>query len=136
MIEAPPPSGFVGTDAGVGEGAAEFVVDEPERVVLRVQAPARGFLYLADQYHRGWTATVDRIPTPILRANHVFRAVEVPAGESMVEFRYTPASVRIGAAITIATLAGLALLAIAARRRAPPRTPSGPAGLPASSPAW
>lgn len=136
LIEAPPPSGFVGTDDGAGEGAAEFVVDEPERVVLRVQAPARGFLYLADQYHRGWTAAVNRLPTPIVRANHVFRAVEVPAGESIVEFRYTPASVRIGAAITVGTLAGLALLAIAAWRRAPPRTPGGPGGLPANGPAW
>jgi hypothetical protein len=127
LIEAPPASGFVGADDGVGEGTAAFVVDEPEHVVLRVQAPARGFLHLADQYHRGWRATVNGLETQIVRANHVFRAVEVPAGESLVEFRYVPSSERIGAAITVGTLAGLAFLAIAAwRRRSPAGTPRAP----------
>ena len=76
-----------------------------------MSAPARGFLYLADQYFPGWRATVNGAPAPILRANYAFRAVEVPAGTSTVEFRYRPVSVLIGAAITAITLAGLAILA-------------------------
>jgi hypothetical protein len=47
-----------------------------------------------------------------MRANYLFRAVEVPAGESTVEFRYAPASVRIGAAITGAVLLGLVVIGL------------------------
>ena len=110
LLEQFPPSGFLGEvepPADSRAAAVEFLVDEPERVVLRVQAPARGFLHLADQYFPGWRATVDGNPTPILPANYLFRAVEVPAGESTVEFRYAPASVRIGAAISAASILGV-----------------------------
>jgi len=64
-------------------------------------------------------ATVDGIPTPILRANYAFRAVRVPAGISVVEFRYRPRSVWLGAAITLGSLAAVATYAAVAlgRRR-------------------
>jgi uncharacterized membrane protein YfhO len=39
--------------------------------------------------------------TAVLRANYLFRAVKVPAGESEVEFRYRPASFQAGAAISL-----------------------------------
>jgi hypothetical protein len=40
----------------------------------------------------------------------MFRAVAVPAGEHMVEFRYEPQPLQIGAAATLAT--GMLLLAV------------------------
>jgi hypothetical protein len=49
------------------------------------------------RYYPGWVATVDRIEVPILRSDFAFRAVSVPAGDHLVEFRYRPASVRYGA---------------------------------------
>src|SRR5262249_20439294 len=70
-----------GTGGG-GTGTVEFMVDDPERVVLRVHATTPGFLLLADEYFPGWTATVNGEPRPIVRANHTFRLVEVPAGDS------------------------------------------------------
>jgi hypothetical protein len=112
LLEESPPSGFHGAGSGLGGGSAEIIVDQPERVVVRVQAPVRGFLHLADQYFPGWGATVNGEPAPILRANYLFRAVEVPAGESTVEFRYRPTSVRVGAAITLLTLVSLVVFAL------------------------
>jgi Bacterial membrane protein YfhO len=103
LIESPPSSGFTG-DSNVGDGTVEFVRDEPERVTLRTHAPEHGFVFLADEYFPGWHATVDGEPTPILRANHAFRLVEVPAGDSLVEFRYAPLSLRLGALISCLTL--------------------------------
>jgi membrane protein YfhO len=117
LLEAPPPDGFRGTADDAGAASVQFIADEPERVVLRVRAPARGFLHLADQDFPGWQATVDGAPVSILRANYLYRAVEVPAGESTVEFRYRPASLAIGAAITTTTLLALALLTVLRRRR-------------------
>jgi hypothetical protein len=98
-----------------GTGTAELIVDEPEHVVVRVHASAPGFLFLADEYFPGWTATVNGDPHPIVRANHTFRVVEVPAGESEVAFRYRPLSLRIGAAVSVVAV----LLFVWLWRRAP-----------------
>jgi uncharacterized membrane protein YfhO len=44
-----------------------------------------------DAYYPGWRAYVDGVRTPIYRANIAFRAIEVPAGEHRVVYRYEPA---------------------------------------------
>jgi hypothetical protein len=118
LVEAPPPSGFRGEEGdSPGPGRVEFLRNEPEHVVLRVRAPARGFVVLADQYFPGWEATVNDKPTPIVRANYVFRLVEVPAGESRVEFRYAPGSVRLGAWVSGLTLLGVIGVLVLPRTR-------------------
>lgn len=117
LLEAPPPSGFLGAPGAAADGAVVFERNDPEHLVLRVRAPAAGFLQLADQYAPGWTATVDGAPAPILRADYLFRAVEVPAGESVVEFRYRPTIVLAGGAVSAATVASLLGIAYWRRRR-------------------
>ncbi len=108
LVEEAPASGFLGSPGGVGR--VEFVEDRGERVVLRVHAPKAGFLHLADQYFPGWTVHVNGEPAEILRANYVFRIVEVPAGESTVVFEYGLTPIYIGAAISLLTLAALSWL--------------------------
>jgi uncharacterized membrane protein YfhO len=92
------------------------VRDDPEHIVLDVDAPVRGFLFLADQHAPGWSASVNGAPSPIRRANFAFRLIEVPQGTSRVELRYRPASVPIGAAISIVTLVGVGLVLLRGRR--------------------
>ena len=115
LVDVPPDSGFLGeppapdgSAPAAGDPRATFVRDDPEAIAMDVQAPARGFLVLADQYRDGWYATVNGTPVPIQRANYVFRLVEVPAGRSRVEFRYAPRSLALGA-----LLSALALLVMA-----------------------
>ncbi len=48
------------------------------------------FLVLADTYYPGWVARIDGRPAPIVRTNHAFRGVIVPAGTSSVFFSYEP----------------------------------------------
>lgn len=95
---------------GDGSGSVEFVADEPERVVLRVRATAPGFLFLADEYFPGWTATVNGQAQDIVPANHSFRLVAVPAGESEVVFTYRPLSLRIGAVVSAIAVIGFVIL--------------------------
>ena len=104
LVEEPMPSGFTGLNGTVAGGSVRFVRDDPEHLVIDVDAPARGFMVLADQYYPGWQATVNGAETPIHRTNFMFRLVEVPAGTSRIEFRYRPRSVAIGAAISAATV--------------------------------
>ena len=99
-----------GTGAGGdGAGHASIVRDDPQTVAVAVEADAPGFLFLADQYAAGWTAEVDGKRAEILRANHAFRLVAVPAGRSQVVFRYRPRSLWIGAAVSLATALVVAL---------------------------
>jgi hypothetical protein len=104
-------------------GSVTFETDEPERVRLAVRTDAEQYLVLSDSWYPGWTATVDGVAVPIERANILFRAVAVPPGAHMVEFRYEPRSVQIGAMLSAAGLAVAAVLAAGAfvwsrRRRA------------------
>jgi len=116
LLEEPPPSGFLGGPLEA-RGKAHFVRDDAETVVIDVDAPTAGFLVLSDQFYRGWSAEVNERPTPILRTNYLFRAVEVPAGHSRVIWRYHPRTFQIGAAVSLGSALLLALaLAISWRR--------------------
>jgi hypothetical protein len=99
---SPPPNG----SAEVGTVA--FLADEPERVVLRVTASRPALLVLSDTYLAGWCCAVDGAPVPVLRANYLYRAVAVPGGEHVVEFRYRPRGLSAG---VVVTAFGLLLLA-------------------------
>lgn len=77
------------------------------RVEMRVSAPQPGLLVLNDTWYPGWKASVNGIGRPIFRANLLFRAIEVPAGESEIVFAYDPPQGKLGL-----LLAGIGLLII------------------------
>ncbi|WP_373809538.1 hypothetical protein [Porphyromonas loveana] len=60
-------------------------------------------------YPHGWTATIDGQPASIIRANYVLRALELPAGQHRVEFRFDPRSLHITEAIAKTALVLLLL---------------------------
>ena len=64
----------------------------------------------------GWRVTVDGEERPLLRANYLFRAVAVEPGQHTVEFRYAPGSIRVGAALSLATAAALTVFFVRRRR--------------------
>jgi hypothetical protein len=85
---------------------------------LRTRAPRRGLVYCAESFFPGWRARVNGRPVEIRRANHAFKAVEVPAGMVVIEFSYWPPGLGPGLAISGLSLLALAVLAL---RRAPTR---------------
>ena len=117
LVDEPPASGFLGTDGPIG-GRVEVRLDDPEHLRFAVTAGRRAFLYVGDQYYPGWRATVNGRPVPVLRANHAFRAVEVPAGTSDVEMIFRPPLLLVGAAVSgVSLLAAGGLLVLGRRRR-------------------
>jgi hypothetical protein len=67
----------------------KVVSTEANRVEVLCEQQEASVLYYADLYDKNWKATVDGQPTPILIANHAFKAVHVPAGKHRVVFRYS-----------------------------------------------
>lgn len=100
-------------EGGTG-GRVEFVEYSDTRIALRVQSPSESYLILKDAYYPGWQATLNDEPTPILRANVMFRAVAVPAGKSAVVFSFEPrlwqAALYGGGALWMMALAYLFIL--------------------------
>lgn len=118
LVDAAPPSGFLGVQGNQATGELRFTVDEPERVVLEGLAPERGFVFLADQYFPGWSATVNGQPVPITIGNHAFRLVEVPKGPVTVEFGYSPRRVWMGALVSgVSLIVVIGMLVSTSRRR-------------------
>ena len=86
-------------------------------VSVRVRTTGPMLLVLNDRHYPGWEATLVGAQIPVLRANGVFRAVAVPAGESEIAFRFLPPTLLTGAWISVGTmLAMLALLRLPRRR--------------------
>jgi hypothetical protein len=82
--------------------AVRITANEPERVALQARLASPGLLVLADTWYPGWTARIDGRPAPILRADHAFRAVALPAGDHEVVFVYTPTWLVPGILLTLA----------------------------------
>ena len=96
-------------------GAVEVVLRKPDRLRVRTDFTAPGYLVLLEGYDPGWRARVDGRPADVRRANMVFRAVAVPAGSHVVDMVYRPRSVVVGGAVSCAALLA-ALLLIAGSR--------------------
>jgi hypothetical protein len=75
-------------EPGTTGGTAEITEYGTDRVVIRTASEGPSMLLLADSWSAGWRATVDGERTVIHPANMALRAVEVPAGEHVVEMVY------------------------------------------------
>lgn len=104
---------------GLGGERASVRSYAGEEVVIDARCRADCLLVLTDLDHPGWEAEVDGEPAAIHRVNGLFRAVRLPAGEHRVVQRYRPRSFRLGAAISLGTVAFLCAAGVAflARRR-------------------
>jgi hypothetical protein len=84
-----------------------LVRDEPEYVEIVARSERPGFLILSDSYYPGWKSIINGEKSSIYRANYLFRAVPIDAGENRITFLYQPASFTWGMRITLASLAFL-----------------------------
>ena len=82
----------------------KIIEHSPNRVTIEADLKEPGLLVLGDAYYPGWKAFVGGKETKIYRTNYVMRGVFMPAGRHLVEFRYDPASFRIGVIISLASL--------------------------------
>lgn len=84
---------------------------------------ARTAIFSEIYYPDGWTATVDGAPLDLFRADWIFRAANLPAGEHDIVMRFEPKSYSIGAkasrasSLTLFILLALSLAGLIFSRR-------------------
>lgn len=73
---------------------SEVLLAKYENTVVEVEVTTNqaGFVVQNSAWHPWWRATVDDKPVEILKANVMFRAVQVPAGKHRVRFVFEPIS--------------------------------------------
>lgn len=86
------------------------------QVEVNVRAEAPALLVLAQTDYPVWHATANGLPAPILRANHCFQAIVVPAGTTRVLLRVKDQAFQLGLVVTLGTLSLMVMLG----RRWPP----------------
>ena len=92
-------------------GDPRIVHYRDEVVEIEIAGGGGGVLVLSDTFYPGWRVYTDGREQPVLRANHVFRAVAVPPGTRRVVFRYQPSSFIWG--LSISGAAALVWVALA-----------------------
>lgn len=103
-----------------GRGNATITGYGPNEIRLETNTAQNGILLLSEVYYPGWRGWVDEREVQVLRADYIFRAIELPAGKHHVRFLYDPTSFKIGETlfgITAFALLGWSFRGIVRARR-------------------
>src|SRR5207249_282654 len=65
-------------------GWADILSWSPDRLEIEVESDQPGIVMVHDIYYPGWVAEIDGQPARVLRANVLFRGVEVSEGRHIV----------------------------------------------------
>ena len=90
----------------------ELVEYQPNYLKYEVNSEKGGTVVFSEIYYPGWQSTVDGEEVPHGRANYILRAMNVPAGKHVVEFKFDPKSLHTTETIAFVALGLLALLAV------------------------
>jgi len=99
------------------QGNAAIRIYRNNQVQIDARLSEPGILVLTDAFYPGWKARVDGKEQKIMRANYLFRAVALPAGNHKVEFIYDPESFTVGLMISLCTAGLLVAVPLVGRFR-------------------
>ena len=136
ILERSPPPGLATTgvaadpdeDGGVASAHIELHEYDPAAGVmaLTVDSPTARMLVMSENFHSNWTAFVDGVETDIYRANYIWQAVHIPAGQHAVEFRYHSSTVSVSRWMSLLSafiIAGFGTTEFLCARRRPAAAP-------------
>ena len=71
---------------------------------IDINAGQSGWLVFSDTWYPGWKAYLDQKEIPILHANYLFQAINIPAGDHIIVINYQPLSFFIGEILSFMSL--------------------------------
>jgi hypothetical protein len=90
----------------------DLVAYEPNYLKYEVDTQNGGTVVFSEIYYPGWISTIDGEEVVHGRANYIFRAMNVPAGKHVLEFRFDPTSLHVTENIAFIALGLLLVLAV------------------------
>ncbi len=118
IIETSPAAGTLPSSpacSGDSDASIQIQAESPNTILLHVTAPNPGWLMTSDTWYPGWRAWVDDRPATLSRANYLFRAVFIPAGEHTIQIAYRPGWFYLGASLSLIAWAGLLFIRFSLR---------------------
>ncbi|MBI3219241.1 MAG: YfhO family protein [Bacteroidetes bacterium] len=77
---------------------------KPAYLKYETESSTDGLAVFSEIYYpKGWHALIDGKETTLLRANYVLRALKIPQGKHVVEFKFEPKPYLIGNKVTLAS---------------------------------
>lgn len=92
----------------IAQGEARITRELPSQITIDYNMPTAGLIVLSDLWDAGWNAKINGHDAPVLRVDHAFRGVMVPAGRGVLQYDYDPPSFALG--VKLATASAIVLL--------------------------
>jgi len=87
---------------GVQNASISLTSYRPDHLIYEYSSPNDALAVFSEiWYDKGWKAYVDGKEVPIIRANYVLRALQLPGGNHQVEFKFEPRSYHLGETISL-----------------------------------
>ena len=84
----------------------ELTEYKPNHLTYQSSASQTGLAVFSEMYYEnGWQAYIDGKPTEHFRVNYALRAMEIPDGQYIIEFKFEPEVIEQGSTITLASSA-------------------------------
>jgi hypothetical protein len=91
-------------DSALNISKIDVVKYKQQYVKLQTLTDGNSLLVFSDTQYPGWKAFIDGVETRIYAADYIFRAICLPEGSHVIEFRFEPLSFRIGMWTSFSTL--------------------------------
>jgi hypothetical protein len=83
--------------------SVKLIEHKPSDMKYESKSSIGSVAVFSEIYYPGWKAFIDGKETPVIRANYILRAIEVPAGDHVIEFKFEPEAYVVGNKITTAS---------------------------------
>lgn len=90
------------TSDSLSPGTISLTVYRPNHLTYKSYSDKYRLAVFSEIYYPyGWNAYIDNVKTDYIRANYVLRALAVPAGDHIIEFKFEPGSFAIGQSVSL-----------------------------------
>ena len=85
-------------------GTIKLTAYEPNDLKYEVNSKTGGTVVFSEIYYPGWQAYIDGVEAPHGRADYILRAMNVPSGKHVVEFKFDPKSLHVTETVAFVAL--------------------------------